>query len=72
MLLAMAYRNNFSIVSAFCQMAHKNTKKKKGSSFDEPNSVTHSNDGGTHPSHLVSHQLNSILDGINAKNHSPR
>lgn len=28
MLLAMAYRNNFSIVSAFCQMAHKNVKKK--------------------------------------------
>lgn len=28
MLLAMAYRNNFPIVSAFCQMAHKNIKKK--------------------------------------------
>ena len=28
MLLAMAYRKNFSIVSAFCQMAHKNVKKK--------------------------------------------
>lgn len=28
MLLAFAYRDNLSVVSAFCQMAHKNTRKK--------------------------------------------
>ena len=52
------------------QSEHRDAEKKKGSSFDEPNSVTNSNDGGTYPSRLVSHQLNSIVDGINSKGHS--